>query len=158
MGSKIEITQELKVIRSETMKMNTTKTYTENVDHFDDDLTFTVQPGEIVLSIPSSALQTLNEDVLHLRFTGIVNATPLDPQNVQPLFVNCFAESSINWYWKSGLTQPDNRVDATATVLFSQYKSCIDSGDDFIIYMNMDVDISAVPLKRIDRIDYGSQY
>lgn len=160
MTSKIEITQELAVIRSDTIKMKTKSFFVEDIDSTDDDdgFNFPVQPGDIILSIPPSSLQSLDGELLHLKFTGIVNVIPPDPQNVQPMFMKCFAESNVNWYWKSGLSQPDNRVDGVATVLYTQYAKYINASDDFVIHVSMDVDLGASPQKEVDRIGYGSRY
>lgn len=158
MGSKVEISQELAMTRSATIKMKTKNSFTENIDSIDDDFSLTVQPGDINLSIPSSTLQALDGELLHLKFTGIVNVMPLDPHNVQPIFMKCFAESNINWYWKIGLTQPDSRVEGVATVLFTEYAKYIDTSDDLIIHVSMDVDLGSVPRKEVDRIGYGPQY
>lgn len=158
MGSRIEIIGSFAVKHSDTFTVNTRNNFVERIDSAEPNFVFVPTPREFKLSISPQSLRTLAGDLQLITFTGIVNIIPIHPLHVERYYMKCNADSNIQWFWKSGLTQPDNRVDGCATVLLKQYQSYMDDGKNFDVSVTIYPNLSTTPLKEVGRIQYGYKY
>lgn len=158
--SRVEMNGDFLVKHSGKVLQSAKNVYVEIFDPIDDDEIYVVQPRpkNFLFSVSPDTLRSLDGDLLHVTFTGTVNVAALDPRNVQKLFMKCFAKSNINWYWKSGLSQPYNKVEGVATVLLNQYETNLYNSENFDILMNMYVQFTTVPQDNVDRQDNGQEY
>lgn len=158
MGSRIEVTGTFAVKYSDTITVNTTNTFVEVIENINCDMNFVPIPSKFNLSVLPQTLENLSGDLLLITFTGIVNITPIDPIYLQRLHMKCFAESNISWFWKSGLTQPDNRIDGVSTVLSNQYQSYLDDERNFDVSVEVTLNLTTSPQPEVHRTPHGRSY
>lgn len=158
--SRVEIVGNFFVKHSGKILQSAKNTYVETFDLIEDETNFIVRPRpkNFVFSVSPSTLNSLNGEILNVTFAGTVTVTSLDPRNAQELFMKCFAESNIDWFWKSGISQPDNKVDGVATVLSNQYQTKMNQSENFDILMSIYVNFTTAPQEPVERKDNGQTY
>lgn len=120
MGHRVEITGKFLATHSDHVLSKTITSIVDNIATVADD-EIVVVLGNFVLTLSPSTLQSLNGELLHIKFSDIVNVTPSGRCNVRTPFIQCNAKSNISWYWKCGISQPVHEIAGVATVLFNQY-------------------------------------
>lgn len=90
-----------------------------------------------------TGLQSLNGQDVHLTFIGTVGVAPIDPFNVQRLYVTSHATSNIEWSWRTDCRQHHMLI-GEAKLSYEQYASFIANNRGMHVEVTMNVSFNAM--------------